>query len=107
LDRFKKNKDKEKELIYQNKEKYIKDNLVEIKKMDLELKYIQMEIYILDNFKIIKNMEMESSFGLVFLQKIQNKTNMSSIIKALGGEVYQMVKEYIKKLMVIFYYYTR
>jgi hypothetical protein len=102
LDRLKKNKEQEKELIYQKMEKFIKENFKEIKKMDLEYKFILMVIYTLENFKIIKNMEMENSFGLVCHQKILNKMNLYSIIKVFGGVACLMVKVYIRKLMVIF-----
>ncbi len=44
---------------------------------------------------------MDNFFGLTFLPKTQKRTIMSSIIKEIGGADYQMVKEFIKKLMVL------
>jgi len=46
-------------------------------------------------------MDMDNFFGLTFLPKTQKRTIMSSIIKEIGGADYQMVKEFIKKLMVL------
>ncbi len=85
--------------------KFIKDNLPIIKNLDSVSKFIPTEIFIWDSFKMVKNMEMVNSFGLIFQAKILNKINLFNIMMVNGGVVYLMVKECIKELMVILFYY--
>ena len=68
-----------------------------IKKMDLALKYIPMVICIWANFKTTKNMVTDNSFGLICLQRSLDKILTWNITKAIGGVVFLMVKECIRK----------
>lgn len=97
LDKLIVKKDMDMELMFIKMEKFIKECLSIMKKMVKVYRYIQMETSIQDNFKLIKNMDMDNFFGLIFLLKIQKKMIMFSIIKAIGGVVFLMDKEFIKK----------
>ncbi len=102
LDSSKIGKDKELELVFLEKEKSMKDNTRKIKKMERVYKCIPMATFISEIFLEERSMGVGVFFGLAYPQLEIQDNNLSSIIKANGGEDCLMDLVHIKKSMVTY-----
>lgn len=102
LDSSKIGKDKELELVFLEKEKSMKDNTRKIKKMERVYKCIPMATFISEIFLEERSMGVGVFFGLAYPQLETQDNNLSSIIKANGGEDCLMDLAHIKKSMVTY-----
>lgn len=80
----------------------MKDNTRKIKKMERVYKCIPMATFISEIFLQERNMGVGVFFGLAYPQLEIQDNNLSSIIKANGGEDCLMDLVHIKKSMVTY-----